>query len=363
MTPGFDVIVTGGGPAGSVVALTLAQRGRRVGLLEASCFEERRYGETLPPEITPVLRRAGLWPAFEELRPLESPGMVASWGSHHLETDFIDNPYGSGWHVERTQFDAMLWHQAQSAGVTVMGGYKVRSCEQVGGEWQVAGTSRQSFRLRARFLVDASGPNGLRCGDTFGRRRGDTMVAIVFEFASGVRIADTRAYVESAPQGWWYSAPLPRGGLTCMFFTDRETYRLDGVVPGEQLGHCPLTRTRFCCGKIVGYRVVPARSTICQRISGSHAVAAGDSASSYDPISGMGVLKAVRHGMLAGAAVDAALSGNTSLLAEYAQQVHDEYGIYCKERQRYYAAERRWDNERFWMNRRAVRKPAPETAP
>src|SRR5215472_18025891 len=82
----FDVIVAGGGPAGSMAALTLARRGRRVALLEAGRREEHRYGETLPPEMNPVLRQAGLWPTFEESGPLESPGIAARWGGRPTET-------------------------------------------------------------------------------------------------------------------------------------------------------------------------------------------------------------------------------------------------------------------------------------
>ena len=63
MTENFDVLVAGGGPAGSTVALGLARQGYSVALFEATAYSSPRYGETLPPEINPVLRGLNLWAA------------------------------------------------------------------------------------------------------------------------------------------------------------------------------------------------------------------------------------------------------------------------------------------------------------
>ena len=76
----FDAAVVGGGPAGATVALCLARRGWKVCLFETTAFDGERYGETLPPEINPLLRELGVFDEFRALAPLESPGMVSVWG-------------------------------------------------------------------------------------------------------------------------------------------------------------------------------------------------------------------------------------------------------------------------------------------
>lgn len=105
MAEAFDIAVVGGGPAGAATALCLARGGWRIALLERRSLDQARAGETLPPEINPVLRNLGLWETFLSQSPLESPGVVSIWGSPVLsEVDFAGNPFGCGWHVDRKRF-------------------------------------------------------------------------------------------------------------------------------------------------------------------------------------------------------------------------------------------------------------------
>jgi flavin-dependent dehydrogenase len=160
-----DVAVLGGGPAGSATALELARRGRDVVLLERSRFDGPRFGETLPPQINPLLRRLGAWDVFLACGPLESPGTISAWGSPFAdETDFVANPHGNGWHVDRNAFDAALCELAARAGVRVCVGTAVSSCRRDAedGTWTVSTANAQVGSLRARFVVDATGRNGVR---------------------------------------------------------------------------------------------------------------------------------------------------------------------------------------------------------
>ncbi len=101
MKQSFDVLVAGGGPAGSVVALDLSRRGLQVALIEQSAYENFRVGETLPPEIRKLLTELGVWERFLASDSVESYGIRSAWETpvarHH---DFLYNPYGCGWHVD-----------------------------------------------------------------------------------------------------------------------------------------------------------------------------------------------------------------------------------------------------------------------
>jgi flavin-dependent dehydrogenase len=83
---------------------------------------------------------------------------------------------------------------------------------------------------------------------------------------------------------------------------------------------------------------------------GSNWLAAGDSASSYDPLSGRGVFKAVRHGVEAARAI---AEGSEEA---YSAMVEREFTEYVRQRRMYYAGERRWPGSIFWSRRAALVK-------
>jgi flavin-dependent dehydrogenase len=364
MTTQFDAAIVGGGPAGATVALCLARRRWKVCLFEATRFDGERYGETLPPEINPLLRELGVFDEFRALAPLESPGIVSTWGGPPSEQDYLCNRHGPGWHVDRNRFDQMLCRQAASAGAELFEGCRAEVVGDIGRS--IGGNSGESHGARwsignrtARVLVDASGRNGLRIGRG-GQRIGasgqreteDRLLAIVLRLIHpGGAPPDQRTYVESTLDGWWYSAPLPQGETIAMFFTDCGLYAREGIVLEEQLSHASLTRGRLLGAVPVATRTVYASSSCRKAIAGDAWLTAGDSASSYDPLSGMGILKALRQATNAAIAVDGFLRGDTGLMAEYAALIRREFDAYARERRAHYAAERRWTGREFWDKR------------
>ncbi len=327
----FDVGVAGGGPAGAVIALCLARRGIRVALCEATGFDSERWGETLPPEINPVLKELGLWDEFSALGSLEAPGILSCWGSDSpVVQDFVSNAYGCGWHVDRNRFDAMLCREAARAGAALLL------------------NSRAPEHLRAGYLVDASGRTGLRTDDEHRYDDDDRLIAIALRLTGSSR--DLRTIIETTSHGWWYSAPVPSGGTVAMFFTDPEIYTREGIVIGDELERAPLTCARMASTRIAASRVLHATSACRRRIFGGNWLAVGDSASSYDPLSGRGVLKALRHG------VEAARAVAEGSAAAYSAMVRDEFKEYVRQRRMYYAGEGRWPGSTFWSRRAAWAK-------
>src|SRR5689334_1727380 len=132
----FDFLVAGGGPAGATVGLCLARSGVKVAILEATSYDGERFGETVPPEINPLLRELGLGNAFLSLSPAVSPGIVSAWGTAApVAQDFVANPHGDGYRVDRNAFDAMLLDQARRAGAIVLTGAKAAASVSSSGAW------------------------------------------------------------------------------------------------------------------------------------------------------------------------------------------------------------------------------------
>jgi flavin-dependent dehydrogenase len=342
----FDAAVVGGGPAGATVALCLARRGWKVCLFESTAFDTERCGETLPPEINPILRELGVFDEFRALTPLESPGLVTVWGGRPQEHDYLRNPHGPGWHVDRNRFDAMLCRQAVAAGTVCFNRRRAGVGQRDAGWWHVG-------EIRARILIDAAGRNGLRIGADAGRDTEDRLLAIVLRLTHPRGAPpDLRTYIETTPAGWWYSAPLPQGEIIAMFFTDCGVYARDGIVLQQQLRQAPLTRSRLLGAQAVCTRTVYVASSCRRKIAAEAWLAVGDSAASYDPLSGMGIFKALRQGTNAAIAVDGYLQGNAALLTQYAALVRGEFDAYVLRRRAHYAAETRWTGHEFWDRRR-----------
>jgi flavin-dependent dehydrogenase len=322
MTKEFDVAIIGAGPAGSVTAMCLARWGRRVALVESGRPDRERYGETLPPEINPVLERLGLPEFFHAQKPLESPGIVSSWGGTVTETDFTRNAYGCGWHIDRNRFDAGLRDEAVKAGA-------------------------QLGSFPARFTVNARGRlSGVEWETE------DRLLAIVLRIRDVARgWKDRRTFIETAPAGWWYSTLLPDGTGLAMLFTGAEVYREFGVSISDELQFAPLTRACLESGQVGEPKIVYVPSGRAKKIAGEDWLCVGDSASAYDPLSGQGISKALRHAVIAAEAIDAKLNGDAQPLEAYAAKVNREFDEYSRQRREFYASERRWPEQPFWRAR------------
>lgn len=351
-----DVMVIGGGPAGAAAALLLARQGRDVVLLESTAYDRPRFGETLPPEINPLLRAFGVWDAFLASDPLASPGTVSAWGaSEPREVHFIANRFGNGWHVDRNAFDAMFARAAADAGAEVHTETRVARCAREGDRWNVTVRGACSRTMRARLVIDASGRNGVRLDATDGRLIEDRLVAIFLRltFEDGAP-ADRRTLIESVADGWWYCAPLPSGETVAAFFVDPTHYARDGIEVSDQLQRAPLTCERIGSARIAASHVLHVPSSVRRRAAGEGWASLGDAAASYDPLSGYGIVKALRD---AGALADAVAAGS---LEPYAADVARRFDAYTVQRRAFYAAETRWDDQLFWRRRlrRRVIPPA-----
>lgn len=335
----------GAGPAGSVTGLCLARLGWHVGIFEATAFDRQRFGETLPPEINPILRRLGLWEAFFAQLPLESPGIVSTWGSSRpVESDFVRNAFGSGWHVNRDRFDRMLAEQAVAAGAQLFLNCR-RTWTRSGGKWTAEG-------IETDFLVDAAGRHGASVSRLAGRIREDELMVIAMRVPSGNGSPkDRRTWIETAPAGWWYSTPLPDSSELAMFFTGAEIYRASGVSIGEQLGAAPMARQRLQGGAGAETSVLYMPTGRRRELFGESRLLVGDSASSYDPLSGRGIFKALRQGEEAARAIDRTLRGDGGALTTYAEQAGREFDAYTRQRLEFYSGERRWAGHPFWVAR------------
>src|SRR5262245_55681906 len=160
-----DVVVIGGGPAGSTVSTLMAQHGLKVALFERERFPRFHIGESLIPETYWVLKRLNMLDKMKQSCFVKkfSVQFVNASGKLSAPFYFWDNrPHecSQTWQVVRSEFDLMMLNNAAEHGVDVHQATRVLDVlfddsKAVGVRIQREDGSRQE--VRARVVVDASG--------------------------------------------------------------------------------------------------------------------------------------------------------------------------------------------------------------
>jgi flavin-dependent dehydrogenase len=371
-----DVLVIGGGPAGLAAAIDLrVSSGLDVVVAEARGEPSERFGESLPPDILVLLDRLGLSAAFRSDGHLPCPGSVSVWGrAKPGHNDFILNPIGPAWHIDRARFEAMLRGRAVKTGAAIWTRTRAVSAQRVAGGFDVAVEHERGAPARARgtagrrivhtgWVLDATGGRGWFARGQGARRLAhDRMVAIVRAARISGGTFTSQTVVEATRDGWWYCARLPCDRIVTVLVTDtaqarsltqrgfagwRERLASTSLV-GPRLGSCRLADERL--------RPYPVVSARLDRVAGDRWLAVGDAASAWDPILSQGVYKALLDAADATRTIGAAVGRSAPPPWRYADRVVGRFADYCANRADLYGIEQRWSDARFWDNRASVQR-------
>ena len=348
------VLILGGGPAGGSAALELAQAGFDVMLLERQTKLGWKIGETLPPEARVHLQRLNHWQTFVESGHRPCYGIVSCWGSSvPVEKDFLMNPYGHGWQLDRVKFEATLLKTSEDKGCQIFYGVETSSISYNSSEWCLE-TSVGKFH--AQWLLDCTGRKGVLAkkglAGSFEPLQ-DYVSLYCFLKSATETDQDGRTYVESNPSGWAYSALMPSGLRIVAFLTDRDLISAGGETPAQWMqerinegSQIKQLLKDYDYPLIEKVHQVNATSGRYQTFADSHWILVGDSGMTFDPLSGWGSTKAM---VSAAKAVQTVLNGS-----DYQSACEQLWQVYLRHYRDYYLAERRWANSPFWLRRHQV---------
>ncbi|HMR32220.1 MAG TPA: NAD(P)/FAD-dependent oxidoreductase [Geminicoccaceae bacterium] len=319
---GCDVLVIGGGPAGSTAATVLAQRGRKVVMLEKDRHPRFHIGESLLPQSLALFERLGVLAEVERIGVFK-PGaefVAAENDARSVVFRFVDGLDPSLTHsyqVRRSELDELLFRNAQRHGVEAHEGVRVTAVERgpAGSEVIAVAEDGSVRHWQARFVVDASGRDTHLAGK-LGMKTADKSnnTAAMFGHFRGVAPLHGQETgniaVHLFDEGWCWAIPLRQGvtsiGLVgkASFFktrghTDVETFFLAGIRRNlrlaERLAGAELVSPVTATGNY-SYR---ARTMI-----GEGHILVGDAFGFIDPVFSSGVHLAVSGATLGAEAVD-----------------------------------------------------------
>jgi flavin-dependent dehydrogenase len=373
-----DVIVIGGGPAGSTAASLLAAWGHRVTLL-ARAFPTPTLAESVPPSCAKLLDRIGVRGAIDSAGFVRSTGNTVWWGSHDGRAEaFGDGRLG--YQVPRAALDDLLLARAEGSGAEVvrdavaMDVVMGRSGDSYNAVAYEAAGSRRT--IGGRWLLDCSGRAGLIARRGWRRvESGGRTLAIVgiWEQPGGWGLADgSHTLVESYDAGWAWSVPITATRRYVTVMVDPTLTSIGGRGALAATYRRELARTRRL-GPLASEGAVlvghpwarDASPYSAVRASDDGLLLVGDAASFVDPLSSFGIKKALASAWLA------AVVAHTSLVdpsRQHAARVLFE----AREREMYGALAQRTASlareavrafpDGFWSERGdAIAEDAPST--
>jgi flavin-dependent dehydrogenase len=216
-----DVLVIGGGPAGSTLAALLAREGRRVRLLEKDHHPRFHIGESLLPANVRLLEDLGVRERIEGIgMPKWGIEFVSPEHAHHAFFEFADawdRSMPMAWQVRRSEFDRILFGRAGELGAHTVEGCRVTGVEfDADGAWVQTRQGDVSERLRTRFVVDASGRDTLLANqfDLKRKSRKHNSAALFGHFRGAERLPgklEGNITIFWFEHGWFWFIPLADG--------------------------------------------------------------------------------------------------------------------------------------------------------
>jgi len=311
-----DVLVIGGGPAGTTAAALLAERGVDTIMLEKDAHPRFHIGESLLPNNLRILDRLGLLRQTKTMGVLK-PGaeFFSDATGRSIAFPFarsLNRAYTHAYHVRRSEFDELLFTNARRRGVRASEHNRVTEitfAARPGARARVMAITPGGPRLIApRFVLDASGR------DTFMANRLRTKKSnkhinntAVFAHYRGVATwsGETAGYigVHLAEDGWFWMIPLDNEVMSVGFVGTPAAYRQrDGSMSAffeRRLQESPTVSIRMAgAERISEVRATGNFSYRARSAWGDGWMMVGDAFAFLDPIFSSGVLLAMRAGEL-----------------------------------------------------------------
>lgn len=321
-----DVLVIGGGPAGSTAAALLAERGYHVTLLEKAHHPRFHIGESLLPANLPLLEKLGVAQAVKAIG-MEKWGaqFVSPWHDHQSSIEFADawdKSMPMAYQVRRSDFDEILIRNAANKKANVIEGCQVQEVtflpESKGALVQARHDDGRLESWNARFILDASGR------DTFlgnrlkmkQRNKKHSSTAIYAHFSGAQRSTgkiEGDITIFWFDHGWFWYIPLTDGvtsvgAVTWPYYLKTRGQKPLDIFFKETIALCPQLAQRLEHAQQQSEVEATGNfSYVCDRTHGDNYLLLGDAYTFIDPVFSSGVMLAMQNAFVGADTVDTCL--------------------------------------------------------
>ena len=339
-----DVIVIGGGPAGTATAALLAKKGWKVRVLEKCKMPRYHIGESLMPYCWFTLERLGVLPQIEAegFTQKLSVNFVSPDGSQSRPFYFFqhhDHPSSYTWQVTRSRFDQILWDNAAAKGAILNDGVKVTRLLRNESTGAVIGVAIEDehgkpSEFKSTVVIDCSGRDALSAAKEGWRTRDPKLNKIsIWTYWKGAKRdsgldagSTTVAYLPQ--KGWFWYIPLQNDVVSVGIVAERDYLFKPGATrdPDEilrrEIDNNAWIKEHLGEGEQFGeYWVTGEYSYRSRYCADDGLVLAGDAFAFLDPVFSSGVFLALKSGEMAADNVDQALRDGDVSAAKF-----DAYG-------------------------------------
>jgi len=326
-----DVLVIGGGPAGSTAATLLAKEGLQVLVVERERFPRYKVGESLLPSALQLFDILGVREKIESHGFVKKRGAYLRWGKYPnpwaITFGELIGEQGYSYHVIRSEFDQLLLENAEEKGATVWQESEVKDIIFEGERPVAAIILRQGENHRIAFqnVVDASGQVGVLSNRYLKNRvyhEAFQNVALWSYWKDAARLPgpyDGSVLTSAVDNGWIWAIPLHDGTQSIGVVIHRDEFkRLSKRMSADEiyrrtLEKCSITKNLISPStKRTPLKTMRDYSYAAKKFSGRGYFLCGDAACFLDPVLSSGVHLAMYSGLMAAASMTAQARGQVS---------------------------------------------------